>query len=130
MNCFLIIVGIFKFPNSGNFLNAITAASEVPYISKIQILLSLNVWCSQQTHLQKQPQVVFYKKGVVRNFAKFTRKHLCQSLSFNRVADLRPGSLFKKRLWHRCFPAKFAKFLRALFLQNTSGRLRLHLTEN
>ena len=24
-------------------------------------------------------------KGVLRNFAKFTRKHLCQSLFFNKV---------------------------------------------
>ena len=24
-------------------------------------------------------------------------------------------------LWHRCFPVKFAKFLRTSFLQNTSG---------
>ena len=26
------------------------------------------------------------KKGVIRNFAKFTGKHLCQSLFFNKVA--------------------------------------------
>ena len=30
------------------------------------------------------------KKGVLENFAKFTRKHLCQSLSFNKVECLRP----------------------------------------
>ena len=29
------------------------------------------------------------KKGVLRNFAKLTGKHLCQSLFFNRVAGLR-----------------------------------------
>ena len=29
-------------------------------------------------------------KGVLRNFAKFTGKHLCQSLFFSNVADLRP----------------------------------------
>ena len=28
--------------------------------------------------------------------------------------------------WRRCFPVNFAKFLRAPFLQNTSGRLLLH----
>ena len=33
--------------------------------------------------------------------------------------------LLKKRLWHRCFPVNFAKFLRTPFLQNTSGRLLL-----
>ena len=27
---------------------------------------------------------VFYKKDVLRNFAKFTEKHLCQSLFFNK----------------------------------------------
>ena len=28
---------------------------------------------------------------------------------------LRPATLLKKRLWHRCFPVNFAKFLKALF---------------
>ena len=59
------------------------------------------------------------RKVVLWNFAKFTGKQLCQSLFFNRVADL---TLFKKKLWHRCFPVNFAKFLQ-FFLQNTSGRL-------
>ena len=30
------------------------------------------------------------KKGVLRNFTKFTGKHLCQSLFFDKVAILRP----------------------------------------
>ena len=46
------------------------------------------------------------EKGVLRNFTKFTGKHLCQSLFFNKVAGLRPATLLKKRLWHRCFPKK------------------------
>ena len=29
---------------------------------------------------------------------------------------LRPGTSFKKTLWHRCFPLNFAKFLRTSFL--------------
>ena len=29
---------------------------------------------------QEQPPEVFYKKGVLKNFAKFTGKHPCQSL--------------------------------------------------
>ena len=39
---------------------------------------------------QKQPPKLFYKKSVLRNFAKFTGKHLCQGLFFNKVAGLRP----------------------------------------
>ena len=37
---------------------------------------------------EKQPPEVFYKKGVLRNFAKLTRKHLCQRLFFNKVTAL------------------------------------------
>ena len=46
----------------------------------------------------------FCKKGVLRNLAKFTGKHLCQSLFFNKVGDFRPATLLKKRLWPKCFP--------------------------
>ena len=34
------------------------------------------------------------KKGVLKNAAKFTGKHLCQSLFFNKVAGLRHATLF------------------------------------
>ena len=63
----------------------------------------------------------FVRKGVLRNFAKFTGKHLCQSLFFKKVAGLKPATLLKKRLGHM----NFAKVLRTPFLQNTSGRLLL-----
>ena len=44
---------------------------------------------------EKQPPEVFCKKSVPRN---------------------RPAALSKKRLWHRCFPVNFAKFLKIPFL--------------
>ena len=66
--------------------------------------------------VQKQPLEVFYKKIGLRNFAKFTRKYLCKSLFFNKIAGLRPEISLQKRLWHRYFPANFAKFLRTPFL--------------
>ena len=64
---------------------------------------------------QKQSSEVFYEKGVLRNFTKITGKHLYQSLFFNKVTDLRPVTLLKKRHWHRCFPVNFAKFLYTFF---------------
>ena len=70
---------------------------------------------------------MFRKKGALRNSAKFTGKHLCQSLFFNRVAGLRPANLLKKRFWHRCFPVNFAKVLITPFLTEhlrCSGKLR------
>ena len=55
------------------------------------------------------------KKGVPRNFAKFTGKYLCQSLFFKKVAGLSQATLSKKRLWHRCFTVHFTKFWGHLF---------------
>ena len=63
-----------------------------------EVLKSSHRWCS-------------VKKGVLRNFARFTGRHLCQSLFFNS--------------WHRCFPVNFAKLLRTPFQQDTSRRLLL-----
>ena len=59
---------------------------------------------------------MFGKKGVLRNLTKFTGKHLCQNFFFNKVACLRTATLLKKKLWHRCFPENFVKFLRTPFL--------------
>ena len=63
---------------------------------------------------------VFCKIGVLKNFSKFTGKHLCQSLFFSKVAGLKPATLLKKRLWPRCFPVNFEKSLRTPILQSTS----------
>ena len=57
---------------------------------------------------------VFCKKVVLGNFAKFTGKHLCQSLFINKVAA--SGlQLHQKRDSGRCFPMNSAKFLRTPF---------------
>ena len=37
---------------------------------------------------QKEAPECSLRKGILRNFAKFTGKHLCQSLFFNKVAGL------------------------------------------
>ena len=52
---------------------------------------------------------VFCEKDVLKNFAKFARTYLCQSLFLIKLQALGPDT---KRPWHRCFPVNFAKFLR------------------
>ena len=64
------------------------------------------------SYRQKQRPELFCKIGVLRNFTKFTRKHLCQSLFFN-----------KTRLWQRGFPMNFAKFLKTTFFIDYLWRL-------
>ena len=50
---------------------------------------------------------VFCKEGVLRNFAKFTEKHLCQSLLL-QASGLQ---IFKKESLTQVFSVNFAKFL-------------------
>ena len=57
---------------------------------------------------------VFCEKDVLRNFAKFTGKHLCQSLFFNKVAS-GACNLIKKETLAQVFPVNFSKFLRTYF---------------
>ena len=66
--------------------------------------------------------ILFVKKtlssvttGVLGNFAKFTGKHLCQSLFLMKL--LTEAS----RICHRCFPVNFLKLLRTLFYRTTRG---------
>ena len=73
--------------------------------------------CLKAATLKSSYQRCSMRKGVPRNFTKLPGKHLCSCLFFNKVAGL------KNRIWHRCFPVNFVKFLRTPSLQNTSGRL-------
>ena len=66
---------------------------------------------------QKQPPKVCFEKRCSEKFHITRRKTPVPESFFNKVA--------KKRLWHRCFPVNFAKFLRTPFLQNTSRPLLL-----
>ena len=57
-------------------------------------------------------QEVFYEKGVLRKFAKHRKTPVRVSFLIKlQASGLRPAALLKKRLWHRCFPVNFVKFL-------------------
>ena len=67
--------------------------------------------CLEQLFCSESTEVVTRRCFVKKMFLK-----ILQSLSepfFNKVAG---QGLAKKRLWHRCFPMDFAKFLRTRFL--------------
>ena len=57
------------------------------------------------------------KKVLLEISQKFTGKHLSLGLFLNKVAALRPITLLKSRLRHRCFAVNFAKFLRKPFFK-------------
>ena len=84
----------------------------------------IDVWQNlKNDSFRSSHQMRSIKKGVLRNFGKFTGQHMCQCLFLNKADFVK----IKKRLWHGCFLVNFPKFLRRYFLQNTSGRLLLPL---
>ena len=54
-------------------------------------------------------------KGVLRNFAKFTGKDLCQSLFFNKATDLRPATLLKKEALAQVVSCEFCEISKNTF---------------
>ena len=54
------------------------------------------------------------KKGVRRNFTKFTGKHLCQRLFFNKVAGL--CNFIKKESLAQVFSSEYCEISRSTFL--------------
>ena len=56
---------------------------------------------------------MFCKKGVIKNFAKFTGKQLCWSVFCNKIEGLCLATLLKKILQNRC---EFGKILLKPFL--------------
>ena len=59
---------------------------------------------------------VFCKKDVLRNFTKFTRKPLCRSLFFNKVAGLR---LIKRQTLAQVFSCEFCEISKNIFSYRT-----------
>ena len=105
------------------FQNTVTIAIDISDFHNIVItvlrktknsICKVNSWKTIKILIRTNSQV-FSKKGVLRNFAKFTGKHLCQRLFFNKVAGLSPVTLLRKRLWHRCFPVNLWHFKDLVF---------------
>ena len=73
---------------------------------------------ARNMHIQNSHRRFSVRKGVLRQTCNFIKiETLAQVFSCE----------FCEISWHRCFPVNFAKFLRTPLLQNTSGRLLLHV---
>ena len=62
---------------------------------------------------------MFCKKDVLRSFTKFTGKHLCQSLFYNKGVGLRPATLLKKETLAKVFSCEFCGISKNTFLHRT-----------
>ena len=73
---------------------------------------------SSVTSDSKKAETVVQRCSVKKVFVKISQnsqENTCARVSYlmklQAVAGLRPATLLKKRLWHRCFPVNFAKSL-------------------
>ena len=74
----------------------------------------------QQNNLQTH-SVYFRNIKFVKNIFIILELLKSSENMFSVDLGLQPATLLRKRLRHRCFHVNFAKFLRTLFLQNTSA---------
>ena len=68
------------------------------YVFNMLLNCSYELHCYEAQQFRSSHRRCSVRKGVLKNFAKFTAKHLYQSLIFNKAAGLRPPTLLKKRL--------------------------------
>ena len=77
-------------------------------------------------NFKEQPPELFYKKAALENFAKFTEKHLCQSLFFNKLQAR--GKKEKKTL-AQVFSCEFCEIFKNTFFTEHLRRLLLKIVE-
>ena len=70
--------------------------------------------CKDPSDYRSSRPEVFCKNGVLRNFAKFTGKHLCQSLFFNKVAG-GACNFIKKETLAQVFSCEFCEISKTPF---------------
>ena len=128
---------------------SVGASKEIDIIAGCRSATLLNIFYFRK-HLLKY---LFLKRYSWIFFCKINRKTLAMASLFSRVACkltkertplqvfsiagvfcflqvfkcVKPATLLKWRLWHRCFPVNFVKFPRTSFLQNTSRPLLLFI---
>ena len=71
----------------------------------------------EQIKIRSSLSQMYFKMGVLKNFAIFTGKHLCQSLFFNKVAGLKPQAcdFIKKETLAQVFSCKYCETFKSSF---------------
>ena len=88
-----------------------------------------SVWISTKISGEKRALTfLVWFWGCSWGFHRIREKTPVPESLFNKVAGLRPAALLKERLWRRCFPASFAKFLGLPFYTEHLWWLLLSLT--
>ena len=103
-----------RFLTRSNFLSAtllacISGSTSIVLFSQEKPLQWTEI--HTHTHTRSNCSQVFFKRAILKNFAKFIRKHLCWKLFLITL--------------QACFPVNFPKIFRTAFFQNNSKELLL-----
>ena len=88
--------------------------SVFPKFLKKIVLITFNFFKSFALQRNSRPEV-FCEKGVLRNFARFTGKLLCQSVFFNKVAGAAACNFIEKETLAQVFSCEFCEISKNTF---------------
>ena len=126
----LLSQSLLLVPTTYNYTNKIHKENELRHRHFLEYFSKF----SEQFSPRPRTKCTFFQYKFEKNLTQTGLKEFfifanlpCKFLEnvFKGTVRLRPATLSKKRLWHRCFPVNFPKFVRAPFLQRTSGQLLL-----
>ena len=104
------------------FLNKTTCKDKIHIMSSstrsVPIPKTIKKWKEKWNWLQSEAFV--QRCSVKKVFLEISQN------SQENTSGLGPATLLKKRLWHRCFPVNFVKFLRTPFFTEHLGWLLLY----
>ena len=98
------MIFLLYVPNNSMQRIKLTLCSKLYLIYYVYLVATVKK--AQCNYRSSRPEV-FCKKGVLKNFTKFTGKHLYQSLFFNKVAGLKPPA--------QVFPCEFSEVFKNSF---------------
>ena len=130
---FIIYYVVFNIANHLNiimryilrFINIVNVACE---LSSLICKGSVKMWCGSNAkkytrnniiangHQYRSSRPEMFCEKVFLKTSQNPQENACARAFLNTVAGLRPATLLKERLWHRCFSVNFVKILRTPFL--------------
>ena len=85
-------IKLFFFLHQQKYVSTELIMNQLGQVSAISFWQQNETWWNFKkvyAYLRSSHRTCFVKKGVLKNFADFTGKHLCQRLFFNKVGGLR-----------------------------------------
>ena len=108
--------------------------NKLGFLSLVKCLVDFEPGTFQFYHIALTHQRTFPKpcpEAVTRSIFWYHDRVMCDMQKQPpEVLGLRPITLLKKRLWHRCFPLNFAEFLRTHFVMEHFWWLLLNVTHD